>query len=218
VSGHDHDHDTVRGLPGPLPSGESILWQGSPRWEGIARRVFHIRKLAIYFGAILVCRELYFMSTASSASSLAISGLWLIGVAAAALGLLSLIAWLIGRTTIYTITNRRIVLQIGMALPMNINIPFRLVESAGLHSHPDGTGDIQLSLAAGERIAYLALWPHARPWRLAHAEPLLRCVPEAAAVAQVLARALAAASAVPVRAAPEAASGAEARRRATAYA
>jgi len=216
VSGHDHD--VVRGLPGPLPSGETILWQGSPRWDSIARRVFHLRKLAIYFGLILVCREFYFMSTVASASSLAISGLWLIGVAAAAMGLLSLIAWLIGRTTIYTITNRRIVLQIGMALPMNINIPFRLVESAGLHCHADGTGDIQLSLAASDRIAYLALWPHARPWRLAQAEPLLRCVPEAAAVSQVLARALAAASAVPVRAAPEAAPGAETRRRATAFA
>ena len=26
----EHDYEPVRGLPGPLPAGEQLIWQGSP--------------------------------------------------------------------------------------------------------------------------------------------------------------------------------------------
>ena len=35
----------------------------------------------------------------------------------------------------------------------------------------------------------LHLWPHARPWRVSRPEPMLRCVPDAAGVAQLLSQA-----------------------------
>jgi hypothetical protein len=60
-------------------------------------------------------------------------------------------------------------------------------------------GDIALRLVPDQKIPYLFLWPHARPWRLSRPEPALRCIPEAEAVAQLLGRALAAASAMPVQ-------------------
>ncbi len=41
----------------------------------------------------------------------------------AAVGLLHLLAWGSARTTIYTLTNRRIVMRIGMAVPKCINLP-----------------------------------------------------------------------------------------------
>jgi hypothetical protein len=37
---------------------------------------------------------------------------------------------------------------------------------AGLKLHRGGTGDIPLALAGTDRVSYLALWPHARSWRL----------------------------------------------------
>jgi hypothetical protein len=40
-----------------------------------------------------------------------------------------------------------------------------------------------------DRIALLHLWPHARPWRVSRPEPMLRCVPDAAAVARLLTQA-----------------------------
>ncbi len=46
-----------------------------------------------------------------------------------------------------------------------------------------------MQLAEGDSIAYLHLWPHARPWRAARPEPMLRCVPQAAQVAQLLSQA-----------------------------
>jgi hypothetical protein len=88
-----------------------------------------------------------------------------------------------------------------------VNFPFRVVESAGIKMHADGTGDIPLALVPGERVSYIVMWPNVRPWRIARPEPMLRGVPEAARVAETLSYALAAAAGtVPVRttaAAPE---------------
>jgi hypothetical protein len=53
----------------------------------------------------------------------------------------------------------------------------------------NGTGDITLALAGDDKIGFAHLWPHARPWRLAHPEPMLRCVPHAKEVGQILSRA-----------------------------
>ena len=56
-----------------------------------------------------------------------------------------------------------------------------------------GTGDLALRVKPGNRIAYLHLWPHARPWHVTAPEPMMRSVPDAADVSAILARALAAA-------------------------
>ena len=48
-----------------------------------------------------------------------------------------------------------------------------MIETAGAHIWSDGAGDIALTLLPGQRIAYMVLWPHARPWRLAKAQPVL---------------------------------------------
>ena len=122
-------------------------------------------------------------------------------------------AWLTSRCTLYTITDRRLVMRVGIALPMTFNLPFSSIESAGLKCWADGNGSIVLTLAPGERLAYLVLWPHARPWRMARTEPMLRCIPDAARVAQTLARALAAAAEMPVQASTEPVSASGARPR-----
>jgi hypothetical protein len=96
----------------------------------------------------------------------------------------------VARSTVYTITNRRVVMRIGVALPITYNIPFTVIESASLKEHADGTGNVSLHLRDGNNIAYLRLWPHARPWRFKQAEPTLREVPDASHVASVLADAL----------------------------
>ena len=56
ASGDDHDFEPAHGLPELLPAGEKILWQGSPQWLPLAYRVFHIRKLVLYFAALVVLR------------------------------------------------------------------------------------------------------------------------------------------------------------------
>ena len=190
----DFDFEPIRGLPEIPPAGEAILWQGAPDWRRIARDVYHIEKVAIYFGLLLLWAP---VTTAWSGSGFAQvmtasarSASWLVPLAIAALGMLCLLAWLTGKTTVYTITSRRIVMRIGIALPMTFNLPFRCIGSADLRAHADGTGDIPVSIMTDDRIAYLVLWPHARPWRIAKPEPAFRAVPDAANVAHVLAQAL----------------------------
>ena len=37
-------------------------------------------------------------------------------------------------------------MRFGVALPMTVNLPFRLVAGAAIKAWPDGTGDIPLQL------------------------------------------------------------------------
>lgn len=187
----------ARRLPEPLPAGEEILWHGAPNKWGLALRVFHIRAVAIYFVVILAWRAATAFSAEQSIAAAGLAVLWFVPFALAALGLLALFGYLVGRTTTYTITSRRLILQYGVAFPMTLNIPFKIIESAALKSYADGTGDIPVITTGPDRVAYLVLWPHARPWHVKRPEPMLRVVPEAARVAAILSRALAAASGVP---------------------
>jgi hypothetical protein len=183
-----------RGLPAPLPPGERLLWQGAPRWGALARRAFHVRKLAIYCAVLVAWRVVADVSDGQPPAAVALGALWLSPFVLGAVGIPVLLAWLFSRTTVYTITSRRVVLRSGVALPMTLNIPFRVVASAALKTYRDGTGDIPLVLAGSDRISYLHLWPNARPWRVTRPEPMLRGVPDGAGVAEILAGALAAAA------------------------
>ncbi len=187
----EHDGEPIWGLPERPPVGEVVLWQGAPNWRRLARDAFHHRKLSFYFGALWLWSFVAAMPfTWDSAISVARNA----GLALAALGLVALYAWLTARTTAYTVTNQRLVMRIGIALPSTINLPFAQVDGANLRVNADGTGDLTLALRPAQRVAYLLLWPHARPWRLARTEPSLRSIPDAGRVAQLLSRALAASS------------------------
>jgi hypothetical protein len=184
-SGDDHDFEPAYGLPEALPAGEKILWQGSPDWRGLARRAFHTRKLVVYFAALALLRVVL-MADDTTLVERAVAGGWIALLGATAIGLLSLMAWLTARATVYTVTDKRVVMRIGIVLSLSFNIPFSRIVSAGLRLDADGSGDLPLVLDSQDRIAWLHLWPHARPWRLARPEPMLRSVPNAAAVAQRL--------------------------------
>jgi len=186
-TGPEHDFEPEPGLPEPLPAGERLLWQGAPEWRGLARRAFHVRKLAVYFGTIAAAHAAARLAQGATPGQVLVSTLWLAGFGLLAMGILALMAWLSARTTVYTVTDRRVVMRIGIVLTMTFNLPYRSIDSAGLRLFGDGAGDLPLVLKPGDKIAFVHLWPHARPWRLAHPEPMLRCVPDAARVARIVA-------------------------------
>lgn len=192
-----------RGLPERLPDGERLLWQGAPDWRMLARQVFRIRGLALYFA---VAVAYYFVSTTlngTPSTDAAFSTARLAGVALVPIAFLAGYSWLVSRSTVYTITNQRVVIQLGLALPMTINLPFGKIETAAIKPRANGFGDISLLLNSKDKLAYMVLWPHARPWRMARPEPMFRAIPDVGSVAQVLARALAASADMPVPALPE---------------
>ena len=188
----EYANEPVRGLPGHLPAGEYIVWQGSPMWAPTARRVFHAPLVAGYF-AVLVGWAVIGVATGHRTLATALSG---IGITAAvgvgAVALLAGLAWLSARATIYTITNRRIVLRFGVALPKCVNLPFSQISAAGLKTYADGSGDLPLTVKE-TRLGFIHLWPNVRPWRIGTPEPMLRGVAEPERVAGLLADALLAA-------------------------
>jgi hypothetical protein len=187
----EHEFEAAPGLPEPLPQGERLLWQGAPDWRVLAREAMHTRALAVYFGVLLAWRGVTVLSHGESALDAGKAVLWLLPLALLAIGVLSLIAWLITRTSVYTITDRRVVMRIGVVLSITFNLPYAQIESAGLRVNADGSGDLTLLLNAADRIAFVHLWPHARPWHLKRTEPMMRAVPQARAVAALLSSALA---------------------------
>ncbi len=186
---HEHEFEAARGLPEPLPAGERVLWQGAPEWRALARHGFHARKLGLYFGAILALRFAFQLGGGASVVDAVIATLWLLPLAVVAVGMALLMGFLTSRTTVYTITDQRVVMRVGIVLSLTFNLPFKHVDAAALHALSHGTGDIALRLDDTTQIAYVHLWPHARPWQLRHTQPMLRALPDAAATAQLLARA-----------------------------
>lgn len=186
--------DAPPGLPAPLPAGEHILWQGRPGTRDMALRTLHVRWVGLWFlGLALWAAVPPAVQGDPVAAAMAAGPTLAVGMFA--IGLLGLLGRLSARSTTYTITNKRVVMRVGIALPMTLNLPFGHVAGAGCRYFSDGSGDLALQLRPGNRIAYLHLWPHARPWHVTAPEPTMRSVPDAAAVSAILARALSAARA-----------------------
>lgn len=194
----EHEIEPVPGLPERLPAGEGIIWQGSPAWWAFARRTMHLKGLGFYF-LVLVAWHLVESMMAGGSLLAALAGPSMsVVLASLCLLILAFIGRAAARATLYTITNRRIVLRVGVALPMTINIPFSAVQSASVRRHADGTEDIVLALLPEHRVSMVALWPHLRPWRMGRPEPMLRGLPVSAGASQVLSRMLAASAQMPV--------------------
>ena len=207
----EHEFEAEYGLPEALPKGEKLLWQGSPDWRVMAREAMHVRSLAVYFAVLLLWRGVTLVEGGASALQVATTVGILTALAIVALGVLSLMGWLIAKTSVYTITDQRVVMRVGVVLTITFNLPYRTIESAGLRLNKDGSGDIPLTLAGADRIAFVHLWPHVRPWQVKRTQPMLRALPQAEAVAQLMAQALAAsAGQAAVDAAPAVTAGAPA--------
>jgi len=186
---HNHDDyatEPVRGLPAVLPRGEFVLWQGAPSWRALARQVFHTRAIAVLVGIAAMARFGFALSGgATPGTALGEAGI-ILAFGAVGIGILMLLAWLVERTTVYTITNKRIVMRIGVAIQKTFNVPFATIDGAALRADGRDTGSLSVSLKPGVSLAYLILWPHVRPWRISHTEPTFRAIPKASAVARLL--------------------------------
>lgn len=190
---HDDFHvEPIPGLPAVPPEGERILWSGSPNWPSLARHAFHIDKVAIYFAVLIAWRMGSQWQSGGSAADVLGAALIPLVIAAAALTILATIAYATARSTIYTITSRRVVMRFGVALPITFNIPFASIARAGLRKFADATGDLPVEQSENKRLPYFVLWPHVRPWRFKSPQPMLRCLGDASQAAKVLSEALAA--------------------------
>lgn len=161
----------------PAPD-EKVLWKGRPALGLFARTAFHTRTLGLYFAALVIIALITGNATAAMVAAV---------MGTALLALLYLLAWLSTRSTLYILTDTRVIMRIGMAIETRINVPLKQVTAAHFRPHGDGHGDIALELGGERLLGTVLLWPHMRPWHYNRPQPMLRAVPEAAALAQMIA-------------------------------
>ncbi|MEN0040756.1 MAG: photosynthetic complex putative assembly protein PuhB [Pseudomonadota bacterium] len=199
MSQDDFQIEPVPGLPANLPDGEHIVWQGKPETAGVARDAFHTTAIAIYFALLIGWRVMAGIADGRGAMDLFSIATATLALGALVLAILFGIAALVKRTTIYTITNRRVVMRFGIALPITFQLPFTQITSADVKPLSGGRGNIALELKEHTKISWPILWPHVRAWKLARPQPLLRAIGDVDAVAEKLASGLRAAHGQPAQ-------------------
>ena len=170
---------TAHGDPMGTPvQGEKVLWKGQPNRALLARSAFHTHKVALYFaGLIAISLAFGNVNAAIVCSVLGVAGILV----------LQGLAWLSARTTVYILTDTRLIMRIGMAIETRINIPLKHIGAAHLKDRGKGHGDLAMELNGERMLGYILLWPHVRPFKLNRPQPMLRAVPEAQKVAEMLA-------------------------------
>ena len=181
----DFAFEPIKGLPGPLPEGEEILWQGAPDPWRLAVEALVLKWITVYFlilvfWRIAVSSTSYGMADAlGHAIPLAIAGLLTCSLVYA-------IAWIQARATVYTLTNKRVAMRIGAALTLTLNLPLAKIGAAHVDRRSSGTGTIAFETLGSARLSYLMTWPHVRPWTLP-TQAALRCIKDVDRVAELFA-------------------------------
>jgi hypothetical protein len=179
---HDIIPEPIKGLPETPPPGEKILWQGAPTIWRAATGIYRFNWVMGWFALLAVWRGMVAETPADAVTAVTWS---LLGGAIAA-AILFTMAWATAKTTVYTITSRRVGMRIGVALTLTLNLPHQWIESADLRRRKNGTGDIALKMKGNTRLSFLVLWPHAQPWKLNPAVPMMRGLTEVDEVARIL--------------------------------
>ena len=187
--GHEHEFEPQYGLPERLPDGESILWQASPDVASLAREAFHFRTLCVYFSALALLSSGMEIAAGADTLGVLLALKWLLPLSVTGLVIVWMLAWLTARTTVYTLTNKRLVMRLGIVLTVTFNLPLSRLGAADLRLYRAGFGDISVSLAGADRIGWVHLWPSSRPWHLTQPQPTVRCVANASQLAEQLSHA-----------------------------
>jgi hypothetical protein len=168
-------HGDKLGTPQP---DERLLWRGRPNVALLARGAFRTYWVAFYFAVLVaVC-----IATDRPGTAAIMAGAGVVTIA-----ILYFLAWLSARSTLYILTDVRMIMRIGMAIETRINVPLKQVKAAHLRERAGGFGDIALELSGDRLLGVVLLWPHLRPWHLNHPQPMLRAIPEVTRVAQLMA-------------------------------
>lgn len=186
----EHEFEAVRGVPGDLPEGEKILWQGGPDWMRLSVEAFKVHWVGAYFGVLIAWRFVDRLGQGIDPMTSLSTAVAVIPLALIAIAILGALAWVNSRSTVYTITDKRVVMRFGAALTKAINIPFKIIDSASADVKSNGAGTVAVKLTVPNKIPLLLLWPHRKPHTFRRPEPAFRSIKDAATCAPILAEAL----------------------------
>lgn len=182
----DFKFEPVRGLPEALPDDEHIIWQGSPNPLRLAKDALGLNWVIGYFVVLAIWRA--GVSSIDYPLTVAMGhGVPFLIAGAVTVLLLIGIATVQARSTVYTLTNKRVAMRIGAALTMTLNLPYVCIGNAQVATRKSGLGTITFELIGETRLSYLMTWPHVRPWKISRTQPAFRAIPDAARVAALFA-------------------------------
>ena len=157
-----------------LPADEVLIWQGRPEANAIAIRAMYLWYVVAYLLGLVVLRTGYLVMGDAPISEWSALLAWQSLASLFIVGVILGLSALYGKTTIYSLTNRRLILRTGAAVPIHVNFPLEQIASADLKVFSDGTGDIALKLENSDKLYWLLLWPNVRSWWVRPLQPLLR--------------------------------------------
>ena len=184
--GHEYEFEPQFGLPERLPDDEFIVWQGSPDVGALVNSAFHLKKIGFYFAVLIVACAWPALESGAGLMAVVSAVKWIVPLTVIAMASVWLLAWFTARTTVYTVTSKRVVMRLGIVLTVSFNLPFKQIASADVRVLKDGFGDVTLALQGSDSIAWVHLWPSVRPWRISKPEPTLRAVPNVQVVSDKL--------------------------------
>lgn len=176
--------EPVRGLPERLPAGERIVWQGAPAPWHLTAQALKARWVIGWFVLLALWRGGATLADGTLADAGRVVATYAV-IGAAAVAVLYACGYVMARSTVYTLTNRRVVMRIGAALTVTLQMPFSRIAAADLALGRGGTGTIAFEPIGDGKLGTLALWPHCRPWAK-RAQPAFRAISDAARVAELV--------------------------------
>ena len=185
MSEDDFAVEPIEGLPELLPKGEVILWQGRPNWLRLTIESLNLWWVIGYFGLLAAWRFLSVIDYMPFGTAISASIPFLFVAAFVGL-LLCGVGYIQAKETLYTITNRRVVMRIGAALTLTLNLPFTKIDNAAVAKKRGGVGNIAFETSGDTKFSYFVLWPHARSWYFGKPQPTLKCIPDIEKVSSIL--------------------------------
>jgi Bacterial PH domain len=190
TGGPEHEIEPVPGLPGRLPDGEFIVWQGQPEFKTVMTRLLRARWVAAYFAIAALWSVAVGINNSESAWALLGRMTFIVVAAVILFGLMALYARAVANTSLYTLTNRRVVMRVGIAISASFNLPFKQIAGADFRVGNDGSGDVALALKSGHGLSGSVFFPHQRGGLWRKLSPQMICLADAKIVAEKLAQQL----------------------------
>ena len=160
------------------------MWQGAPSPWHLTAQALKARWIIGWCALLAVWRGGAALADGTMADAgRAVATYAVIG--AASIAILYACGYVMAKSTVYTLTNRRVVMRIGAALTVTLQMPFSRIGSADYAPGRGGTGTISFAPIGDGKLGTLALWPHCRPWAK-KAQPAFRAIPDAARVAELV--------------------------------
>ena len=168
-----------------IPNGESILWKGRPSLWGFSWNLFGLKWITLYLSILsIVSVARFFASDFYTAFYVDFLPFFLSGIFASIIliGLAATQTY----STVYIITENRVIIKTGAALSFLISMPFKKIKEVNLQKRGASIGTISFELLSEKRVPYISCWPSVRPWKFKRTQPAFSCIGSVDEVATVL--------------------------------